>query len=112
MKEILQNLNRVKGIIGSLIVTKEGMLVVSDVSTEVDSDFVGALSASIVEISDKAFQDIQNEKFQMMIIEGETKLLIISRVKVGFLVVITRTNVNLGLVRIEVKKAMKLLENV
>ena len=38
MKEILNNLNRVKGVMGSMLVGKDGIIAASDVADDVDQD--------------------------------------------------------------------------
>lgn len=105
MKEVLQDLNRTKGVIGSMIVSGDGIVVLSSLPTDLDKEFTAALIASVVEATSKAMSGIVNEELDMITIEAENNIVIVENTKIGFLVVVGKSNSNLGLIRVECRRA-------
>jgi len=106
MKNMLEDLNKTKGVLGSLIVGGDGMIILSNLPTEYDDDYISALVASAVDSANKAISGIDNENFKMVIIEGTEKNLFILTTKIGFLLVISKVGINIGLIRVECKKSV------
>ncbi len=105
MKKILEELNKTKGVLGSLIVGGDGMIVLSKLPTEYDNEYISALVASAVDAANKAISGIDNDTFNMVLIEGKEKNLFISNTKLGFLLVISKAETNIGLIRVECRKS-------
>lgn len=105
MKEVLELLNKTKGVLGSLIVGPDGMIVISDLPTEFDDDFVGALVATVVDTAIKAISGLKNDNLKYITIEGDNYIVMITATKIGYLTVISKVSTNLGLIRVELKRA-------
>ncbi len=107
MEDILEELNRVPGVMGSMVVGKDGLAIVSIWDSELDMDMVGALSADIF----NATESMIDEKFNYgetcnLIIEAENARFIVQNIdEATFLAMATKPNTNLGLIRIESRKA-------
>jgi predicted regulator of Ras-like GTPase activity (Roadblock/LC7/MglB family) len=54
MIEILKELNKEVGVIGSLVVTPDGIVVESALGPDLDSDTVGALASNVIIATKKA----------------------------------------------------------
>jgi len=105
MYEILAELNKTKGIIGSLVVGNDGIVIASDIGTEVDEDIIGAMAAAIVITSQKAAERMQQGQLLGAMMEATAGKMFLTDVGLGILVVITEHNVNIGLVRLEIENA-------
>lgn len=106
MKRILEDINKTKGVLGSLIVGGDGMIVLSNLPTEYDEDYISALVASAVDSANKAISGIDNDVFKMVLVEGTDKNLFIFNTKLGFLLIISKVETNIGLIRVECKKTV------
>jgi uncharacterized protein len=105
VREILGKLNKVNGIRGSMIVNRDGIVVASDFSVDADETGMGAVTSSILAALDGALKRINMGKFTRFIITGsENKIAVISAGQ-AVLLVLLQTDVNMGLVNVEIKDA-------
>ncbi|HYG73767.1 MAG TPA: roadblock/LC7 domain-containing protein [Planctomycetota bacterium] len=105
MREILGKLNKVNGIRGSMVVNRDGIVVASDFSVDADEAGMGAVTSSILAALDGALKRINMGKFTRFIITGsENKIAVISAGQ-AVLLVLLQTDVNMGLVNVEIKEA-------
>ena len=103
MDKYLTQLNRTHGIIGSAIVSNDGIPISQKLPQGYDAEAVCALSASIVSNTLKTFEQIQNANINRALIETEHGKLFIQLFTLGMLVVLTLRDVNIGLIRLEMK---------
>lgn len=114
MESILEELNQVAGVMGSLIIGKDGLVIVSLWDYDIDMNMVGADSADIL----GAAEQLMDEKFQLGSIEfltmetDKAKFFLKSIDESTFLAVVTRPKVNLGLIRLEISAAAEKLKEV
>lgn len=114
MESILEELNQIPGVLGSLIVGTDGLVIVHAWDQEVDMDMLGADSADVF----NAANSLMNEKLE----NGEVSLLSIETDQAKFFVrgidestllaVIASPDLNLGLLRIEISAAAEKLKEV
>jgi len=105
VREILGKLNKVNGIRGSMVVNRDGIVVASDFSVDADEAGMGAVTSSILAALDGALKRINMGKFTRFIITGsENKIAVISAGQ-AVLLVLLQTDVNMGLVNVEIKEA-------
>ncbi len=107
MYQILEGLNKTSGITGSLLVGSDGIIIAADLDTRFQDETVGALAASIVSTVDKSLEKLQATSFKQVTIEAERGKLFLTDVGVGVLVVTAEPDVNIGLVRLEIKNAQQ-----
>ncbi|MGB2698264.1 MAG: roadblock/LC7 domain-containing protein [Candidatus Zixiibacteriota bacterium] len=105
MYQILEELNKTSGISGSLLVGSDGIIIAADLDTRFQDETVGALAASIVSTVDKSLEKLQATHFKQVTIEADKGKLFLTDVGIGVLVVTTEPDVNMGLVRLEIKNA-------
>ncbi len=105
MYQILEELNKTSGITGSLLVGSDGIIIAADLDTRFQDETVGALAASIVSTVDKSLEKLQGTPFKQVTIEADKGKLFLMDVGIGVLVVTTEPDVNMGLVRLEIKNA-------
>ena len=106
MYSVLSDLNKTTGIKGSMLVGNDGIIIAADIDSQLEDETVGAMSASIVSNVFKAMERIKSESPSQITIEAEHGKLFLSDAGVGILTVITEKDVNIGLVRLEVKNAI------
>jgi predicted regulator of Ras-like GTPase activity (Roadblock/LC7/MglB family) len=103
MYQILEELNKTSGITGSMLVGNDGIIIAADLDTRFQDETVGALAASIVSTVQKSLEKLKTTALRQMTIEGEQGKLFLTDVGFGILVVTTESNVNIGLIRLEIK---------
>lgn len=107
MRRIVEDLIRVEGVIGSLLVGKDGLVVASTLMDEEDAEILGAMSAAVFGEIDKATKRIGVGMLVDTIIDAEQGSILMLESKALILVVLTQRMVNLGLVKMEMRRAAK-----
>ena len=111
MYQILEGLNKTSGITGSMIVGKDGIVIAADLNTQFEEETIGALAASITSNVQKSLDRLQTTPLHQVTIEADNGKMFFSDAGIGLLVVITEPEVNIGLVRLEIKNAIGKLNN-
>jgi uncharacterized protein len=106
MFNVLSELNKTSGIRGSMLVGADGIIIAADLESTLEDDTVGALSASIVANVGKAMERLNNESPRQITVEAEHGKLFLTDAGLGILTVIADKDVNIGLVRLEIKNAL------
>jgi Uncharacterized distant relative of homeotic protein bithoraxoid, COG2018 len=107
MRRIVEDLIRVDGVIGSLLVGKDGLVVASTLLDEEDAEILGAMSAAVFGEIDKATRRLGVGNLVDSIIDAKDGSILMLEAKELILVVITQRTVNLGLVKMEMRRAAK-----
>jgi predicted regulator of Ras-like GTPase activity (Roadblock/LC7/MglB family) len=105
MFQILEELNKTVGINGSMIVGKDGIIIAADLNANLEDETVGALAASIMDTVEKSMERLSNENLRQITVEASKGKLFLTDVGIGILAVTTDPQVNVGLVRLEIKNA-------
>jgi len=106
MYQILEDLNKTSGITGSMVVGHDGIVIASDIGTSVEEETVGALAASITSNIQKSLERLQQTPLSQVTIEATSGKLFFSDAGIGILVVTAEKDVNIGLIRLEIKNAI------
>ncbi|MFZ5980550.1 MAG: roadblock/LC7 domain-containing protein [Candidatus Zixiibacteriota bacterium] len=111
MYQVLNDLNKTPGITGSMVVGNDGIVIASDLETGYEGDTVGALAASITSNIQKSLERLQTTPLTQVTIEADkTKMFFTDAGRLGILVVTTEPEVNIGLIRLEIKNALSKLD--
>ncbi len=110
MYHILEDLNKTSGITGSMIVGNDGIVIAADMNTSVEGETVGALAASITTNIQKSLDRLQQTPLNQVTIEAATGKLFFTDAGIGLLVVASEKDVNIGLIRLEIKNAINRLK--
>ncbi len=106
--EVLRELKSVGGIQSSAVVTRDGLLVASDVSPDVDAETFVAMSASMVGSAETAVTEVKGGTAMRVIVESEnSKLIALGAGPKVLLVVLTIREVPLGLVLLKIGEAAR-----
>lgn len=110
MHEVLSELNKTTGITGSMVVGNDGIVIVADLQENLEDETIGALAASITANIHKSLQRLQTSPLKQVTIEAEDAKLFFTDAGLGILVVTTEKEVNIGLIRLEIKNAISKLK--
>lgn len=110
--KILNNLKSVDGVEAAVVVDRDGLLIAKEESTGmINAEELASLFARAIHSFERSTKTgLKGEGIQQLIIErqGDEKL-IMSVASLFILAVIARSNINLGLLRIEMKETIRLL---
>jgi uncharacterized protein len=111
MYQILEELNKTSGITGSMVVGNDGIVIAADMDTSLEDETVGALAASITTNIQKSLDRLQQTPLAQVTIEADSGKMFFSDAGIGVLVVTAETEVNIGLIRLEIKNAIARLRS-
>ncbi len=106
MYNILGDLNKTSGIKGSMLVGNDGIIIAADLDSRMEDEAVGAMAASIVSNVSKSLERLKQENPDRITIEADEGKIFLNDAGVGILAVVTEPNVNVGLIRLEIKNAI------
>ena len=109
MKEILEKLNQTSGVIGSLIVGRDGLVIESVVPAGINADLVGAIVAGIFTSAESSMEELHQGDLVMVMVEGKQGKLVLCN-SGAILVVLVGEDVNLGMIRLDVKDSVEKLK--
>lgn len=105
MYDILNELNKTAGISGSMVVGQDGIVIAADMNTQLQDEAIGALAASIVSTVKSSMERLSNEGLKQITVEASKGKLFLTDVGIGILAVTTEPQVNVGMIRLEIKSA-------
>ena len=109
MYQVLSDLNKTSGVTGSMLVGNDGIVIAADLDTGLESETIGALAASITTNIQKSLDRLESKPLKQVTIEADNGKLFFADAGLGILVVTTEREVNVGLVRLEMKNAINQL---
>ncbi|MCB2229379.1 roadblock/LC7 domain-containing protein [bacterium] len=110
MYQVLNELNKTAGVTGSMVVGNDGIVIAADLDARFEGDTIGALAASITSNIQKSLDRLQSSPLTQVTIEAESGKLFFTDAGIGILVVTTERDVNIGLIRLEIKNAIRQLK--
>lgn len=110
MYDVLNDLNKTTGVTGSMVVGNDGIVIAADLDEAFESDTIGALAASISSNIQKSLDRLDTTPLKQVTIEAEQGKLFFTDAGLGILVVTTEKDVNIGLIRLEIKNAISKLK--
>jgi hypothetical protein len=105
MQDVLESLNRTKGVLASALVGEDGILIAAEASDPSQAELVSALAASLADAGVKLAAACAAGSVGQILLEGENGKVLLQKTELGWLVVLTAASVNVGLVRVEMKQA-------
>jgi predicted regulator of Ras-like GTPase activity (Roadblock/LC7/MglB family) len=110
MYQVLNELNKTPGVTGSMVVGNDGIVIAADLEAGFESETVGALAASITSNIQKSLDRLRTSPLSQVTIEADEAKLFFTDAGMGILVVTTERDVNIGLVRLEIRNAVSRLK--
>jgi predicted regulator of Ras-like GTPase activity (Roadblock/LC7/MglB family) len=108
---LLKGLGGIGSIEGSAIVTRDGLLIASDLPKDIDAETFAAMSATMMGAAETAIGELKKGDVERVIVEGRaTKLITKGAGPNAVLVAMVSQDANLGLILIEMKKVADMVE--
>jgi predicted regulator of Ras-like GTPase activity (Roadblock/LC7/MglB family) len=105
---ILQDLEKVGDVIGSAIIRRDGLIIVSGLPAEVNSKAVAAMAAAMVGTGETASKELNIGGLNQVIVESKNgKLISVGAGEEAVITALIREKANMGLVLLEMDKASK-----
>ncbi|MCX7016851.1 MAG: roadblock/LC7 domain-containing protein [Candidatus Sumerlaeota bacterium] len=105
MQETLEQLNQTPGVLGSLIVGEDGIIVHAH-APGLDADTVGAIASAILNTVKKSIPRMGAGAFRGLMIETVEKKMLCHPTRLGYLVTVAAGPATLGLLRMEIATAV------
>ena len=94
-----------------MLVGQDGIIIAADSQTHIPEETVGALASSIMGNVRKSLEMLKQTPLKQVTVEASQGKFFLTDTEVGILVVSAESNVNMGLVRLEIKNAASKLKN-
>ncbi|MCW4009695.1 MAG: roadblock/LC7 domain-containing protein [Candidatus Bathyarchaeota archaeon] len=111
--EILRGLKSVGGVVASAVVTRDGLLVSSDTSPDVDAETFAAMSASMMGAAETAIIEVKGGNAGRVIVESNnSKMIALGAGPKVLLVVLASKEIQLGLILLKLNDAARKISSV
>ncbi len=107
MERILSELNQVAGVKGSMVVTKDGVVVAESLGPDLEKTSVAAVSSHMIQVGERGLTDLGRQHFKQLTLTSAHGRMVFVNLEVGYLVVITKMEMRLEQVLIEVESAAR-----
>ncbi len=113
LKELLGEIKEITNVKGAAIVRRDGLLIVSNLPSDIEADQLAAMTASTVGSGETASKTLSIGEVKQVTVESDHgKLISTGAGNEGILTVLTADDVNMGLVLVEMKEAAKKIKRV
>ena len=108
---ILRKLASTGDVEGAAVITRDGLLIASELSENIDGDTFAAMSATMTGAAETAVQELKKSSADRIIVESKNaKLITIGAGEQAILACIVDPDAKLGLILMEMKKASAAIE--
>jgi predicted regulator of Ras-like GTPase activity (Roadblock/LC7/MglB family) len=111
IQKILQQLNKQVGVKGSMVVGEDGLVVMAELSEDMDKEFVAAMASSTLRSTKRALQLLGYEKFDRFILIAVHGRIVFVDIAPAFLLVVTDKNINIDFTLLEIDGAAHRIRN-
>ncbi|MEM7263349.1 MAG: roadblock/LC7 domain-containing protein [Planctomycetota bacterium] len=112
MKDLLESLNQVPGVDGSMVITPDGIMVTAALGPSLSEDVVAALSSSLMLTLKRGLEAVGGSEVpEEMILSAVGGKLIFADLGNAFLVVVTQPNLKLNTDLVEIRSVARRLRN-
>ncbi len=112
MRNILDGMLRLEGVMAGLVVGKDGLVVASTLDDMDDAEVLAAMSAAVYGEINKSARRIGIGKLVDAIIDGQLGTMLLLEARDLILVVVVQRGTNLGFVKLEMRRAAKRIAEV
>lgn len=106
IKNVLDDMEYKSDILESYVIRKDGLILTSS-NPQVKNHMIAAMSASLINISEKTLSDIGNTNLKRILITGEDIQIVIMGSPMVALVCAVEATANIGMVFLKMKRAVK-----
>jgi predicted regulator of Ras-like GTPase activity (Roadblock/LC7/MglB family) len=110
-KELIK-LESVLGIIGTVLVDRNGLTITSRVPRTIDEKKIGALAATMFEAMETAIEELNEEIINITVEYDEYQLVVMGATSQVILVALIEYNIDLGITLIEVEESLSTIQEI
>jgi predicted regulator of Ras-like GTPase activity (Roadblock/LC7/MglB family) len=110
VRAILARLNKTRGVRGSMISGRDGIVIASDFSLEVQEQQIGAISSQMLVALDAALSRIKMGAFKRFTVAGSDNKLLLTNAGSTILIVLLARDVNMGMINVDIKTAAEAID--
>jgi predicted regulator of Ras-like GTPase activity (Roadblock/LC7/MglB family) len=111
ISKLLKRLLEIGDVEAAAIITRDGLLIASEMIKPVDSEIFAAMNATLFGAAETAMAELGRGLLDRVIVEGrDAKLVAVSAGENALLVLLTENKANIGLVLIGLEKLLPILE--
>ena len=94
----------------SALISTDGLMIASVLPAGMDEDRIGAMTAALLSLGDRAARELARGRLQRILIQGERGYVIMSSAgPEAVLTVLAKSNAKLGLIFLDIKRAAQTL---
>ena len=109
IEKALELLTGIEGSEGAAVVSDEGLVLEARLDKKYNPDKIGALISVALEAAEKVTKEAGWGEADNMVVEGQEGKMVIYSIPMGFIVLLGKKNMNLGLARMQVDQASEIL---
>ncbi|WP_199508424.1 MULTISPECIES: roadblock/LC7 domain-containing protein [unclassified Psychrobacter] len=112
-QQVLEDLNSGStDVEASALISNDGLVIASALPSNVDEDRVGAMSAALLSLGDRAGRELARGSMDRIMIQGEQGYVIMTSAgDEAVLTIMAKPNAKLGLIFLDIKRAASALAN-
>ncbi|MCJ7648090.1 MAG: roadblock/LC7 domain-containing protein [Candidatus Lokiarchaeota archaeon] len=110
-KELIK-LESVLGIIGTVLVDRNGLTITSRVPRTIDEKKIGALAATMFEAMETAIEELNEEIINITVEYDEYQLVVMGATIQVILVALIEYNIDIGITLIEVEESLSIIQEI
>lgn len=112
-QQILQDLNGSSSDVeASALISTDGLMIASALPAGIDEDRVGAMSAALLSLGDRAGKELARGSTERLLVQGEKGYVIMTAAgDEAVLTIMAKQNAKLGLIFLDVKRAAAALKD-
>ena len=107
MIEILDDLNKVAGVKGCMVVTQDGIVVSAALGSDLDQEAVAAVSSSLIKAARNAMEAVGMKPFKRFVQVCSWGRMVFVDLEIAYLVVITSQNIKLDVIVMEIDSSAR-----
>jgi predicted regulator of Ras-like GTPase activity (Roadblock/LC7/MglB family) len=108
--KVLEELVRDSGAEGAVLISVDGLAIASILPANADEDRIAAMGAAILSLGERVTSELDKGSLEQLYIKGSTGYVIFTGIKnVAVLGVLASSNAKLGLLLMEIQRAIKKL---
>ncbi|UZA50631.1 roadblock/LC7 domain-containing protein [Moraxella bovis] len=110
-QQILDDLNNSSADVeASALISTDGLMIASALPSGIDEDRVGAMSAALLSLGDRAGTELARGKIDRLLVQGEKGYVIMTSAGgEAVLTILAKPNAKLGLIFLDIKRASEAL---
>jgi hypothetical protein len=110
-ESILKDLIKDSGAEGAILVSPDGLAIASVLPSDIEEDRVAAMGAAILSLGQRVASELEKGELEQLYVKGSEGYVIFTGVKdFAVLGILAPSSIKLGLLLMEIKKALKKLE--